>query len=112
MPLTWLDLDLWGSLIRHGNASENYDRGDGSYYDDGFYDADTITFYGPSRFLTQKTLEIVFQTGINAYFNFPLSWGELTFGLGYTFQYVWNKDLNAGSNELNNFLHLSFGVKF
>ncbi|HUV07769.1 MAG TPA: hypothetical protein VMX75_08580, partial [Spirochaetia bacterium] len=34
MPLTWLDLDLWGSLIRHGNASENYDRGDGSYYDD------------------------------------------------------------------------------
>jgi hypothetical protein len=110
-PAEWMDLDLLTRFMRHGNASEEYDRGDGTIFDDGFYDAGTVTFYGPSRFLTQSVIEIVFQTGFDLGFHFPLGWSELSIGLGYLFEYTWNRNLVSGRNGTENFLNLSVELK-
>ncbi len=102
----WWDASLLCRFARHGNASEGYtDDGDGSYYDTGFDDIGP-TFIAPARFLTQDVIEYVFQAGCNLDFSFGLEWAELTCGIGYLFEYVYNKDLIAGSEEFNHFVKL------
>jgi hypothetical protein len=111
-PAEWMDLDLWGRFIRHGNASENYAEGDGSIFDDGYTSTGEVTFYGPSRFLTQSTLEMVLQTGVDLDFRFALRWGGLSFHVGYIFEHVWNRNLESGENEVNNFMNLGLRIRF
>ena len=108
-PTEWLDMDLWGRFIRHGNASEDYPTGDGTIFDDGYTSTGEVTFFGPSRFLTQDTLEMVLQLGLNLDFRFPQ---RLWFEVGYMIEQVWNRGFNSGENELNNFLSFGVGVRF
>ena len=111
-PTDWLDLDVWGRFIRHGNASEDYSTGDGTIYDDGYTSAGDVTFYGHSRFLTQDTLEKVLQAGLDLEFRFPLKWGSLSFEMGYILEQIWNKDLVSGRNESNQFFSFGIGIRF
>jgi hypothetical protein len=101
----WFTSELKGRFARHGNASDGYTIGDGSYYDTGF-DGGGPTFIAPARFLTQDVIEHVFQLGCDLDFVFGLEWGELSCGLGYLFEYVVHKDLVPGSNEFNHFVKL------
>ncbi|HET6486773.1 MAG TPA: hypothetical protein VFH83_10160 [Spirochaetia bacterium] len=114
IPLSWLRLDLWGKLIRHGNGSDYGSGvvvGTGTVYDDGALTG-PITFLNQNSFLTQAVLEKDEQIGIEgtadlAYIGLR---GELS--LSYTLEGVQNRDLNpAAPNELNNILgiRLSFG---
>ncbi|MBN1797271.1 MAG: hypothetical protein JW822_01750 [Spirochaetales bacterium] len=103
----WCNTTLQARFARHGNASEDEAHGDGSYYDDGFDDdTDQPTFIAPARFLTQDVIEYVFQLGCDLDFVFGLEWGELACGIGYLFEYVYNKDLIEGSEEFNHFVKL------
>ena len=111
-PFPWFDVDIWGKFVRHGNASEDYDRGDGGYYDDGFYNGGYITFYGPSRFLTQRTIEYTLQAAVDLSLHFAFEWGSLSIEGGYIFEYRSNRDLSSGINEANNFVHLGVGISF
>jgi hypothetical protein len=99
----WCTSELKGRFARHGNASDGYTIGDGSYYDTGFESGDP-TFIAPARFLTQDVIEHVFQIGCDVDFVFGLEWGELSCGLGYLFEYVVHKDLIPGNNEFNHFV--------
>jgi hypothetical protein len=108
-PLSWWSVDVMGRFARHGNASEGFTSGDGSYFDNGFQ-AGVATFIGPARFLTQDVLEYVFQLGLELGFEFSLDWTELSLGVGYMFEYVQNKDLVEGAREFNHFVN--FRVKF
>jgi hypothetical protein len=106
-PVSFCNINLGGRFARHGNASEDYPYGDGSYYDDGFDDdSDVVTFDAPARFLTQDVLEYVLQISIRTEFIFGLGWGELSCGAGYMFEYVENKNLIAGNHEFNNFFNV------
>jgi hypothetical protein len=112
-PTEWLDMDLWARFIRHGNASEGFTNGDGTIYDDGYTSTGDATFVAePSRFLTQDTIEMVLQLGLELEFRFPQRWGSLGFEAGYILERVWNKDLVSGKNELNNFLSIGVGIRF
>jgi len=104
-PEPWYSVDLKGRFARHGNASDGYTTGDGSYYDTGYNGSDA-TFIGPARFLTQDVLEYVFQLGFQLGFEFSLDWVEMECGAGYMFEYVHNKDLIEGKKEFNHFLNL------
>ena len=110
-PLDWLDLHIWSRFSRHGNASENYDRGDGGYYDDGFYDGGYITFYGPSRFLTQRTIEYTLQVAVDFGLHFSFEWGVLHVDGGYLFEHVWNTQLQSGVNDINHHVHLGVRLR-
>jgi hypothetical protein len=112
-PASWLDSNIFGRMIRHGNASEGITAGDGTIYDDGFDNAGNVTFVGvPSRFLTQSVIETTFQAGADVGCRFHFGRAELTGRLGYTFQYVWNKDLIAGYEALTHFVSVSIGFRY
>ncbi len=112
-PTEWLNMDLWARFIRHGNASEGFTNGDGTIYDDGYTSTGEATFVGePSRFLTQDTIEMVLQLGLELDFRFPQRWGSLGFGAAYILEQVWNRDLISGKNELNNFFSISARIRF
>ncbi|MBN1411801.1 MAG: hypothetical protein JW969_13215 [Spirochaetales bacterium] len=112
-PAAWLNIALSGRFIRHGNASEGFTSFDGSIYDDGFLDENTPTFVGaPSRFLTQSLLEYTLQTGIDTGFNLDFDWGSLTLDLGYLFEYVWNRDLVPGNDQMFSYFQVSAGYKW
>ncbi|MBN1695964.1 MAG: hypothetical protein JW881_00500, partial [Spirochaetales bacterium] len=111
-PLPWLDCSFSTRLIRHGNASEGLPQGTGTIYDDGYLEDGTVTFYGPSRFLTQDVIEYVFQAATDLSATFPLSWGTLTAGAGYTFEYVWNRELIEHDNCIKHSIFLETRVGF
>ena len=117
LPLPWLNVDLFGRIVRHGNASEGISTGDGTIYDYGFIcdgsGGYTPTFVGvPSRFLTQTVIETTVQAGVNVACDFRFDWGKLTGRLGYTFEYVWNRDLVAGADGPRHFLGISAGYRY
>ncbi|MBN2440004.1 MAG: hypothetical protein JXJ04_01620 [Spirochaetales bacterium] len=109
-PLSWLEIDLWTKFTRHGNASEGFEEdgvtSDGTVFDDGFQSDGTITFYGPSRFLTQDIIEHVLQLGciVDCYIDIPYVTTYVS--VGYTYQYIWNKNLEKDVNEQKHFLEL------
>jgi len=112
-PTTWLDSTLFGRVIRHGNASEGVTDGDGTIYDDGFDDSGNATFVGvASRFLTQDVIETTVQAGADTGCRFRFGRGELTARLGYTFQYVWNRDLTAGDDGMTNYISASVAFRY
>jgi hypothetical protein len=115
-PWAFLNIGLSGRFIRHGNASDgipNMTAADGSIYDDGFDASQVATFVGaPSRFLTQSLLEYTLQAGIDTETILPFDWGTLLLDVGYLFEYVWNRDLVAGRDEMYSYLHLKVGYRF
>jgi hypothetical protein len=117
-PVTYLDLNLFGRLTLHGNASKSIPGGgDGTIFDDGYVGGQATFAPGYplpagqvyTRFLTQSVLEKSLQAGIDAKLNLDTPVGHVQVDLGYTFQYVLNVDLTA-ANALKNFL--SLGVTY
>jgi hypothetical protein len=102
--LPFLDLTLFGRLVRHGNASEGIPGGgDGTIYDTGYVGGHaTFTPEGGftlpagmlwTRFLTQAVIERTFQAGFDARVFLETPVGCIGAVLSYTFEYAWNAGL-------------------
>jgi hypothetical protein len=112
-PVTYLDLNVFGRVTLHGNASYGISGGDGTIFDSGYVGGHATYAPGYSsspgfvytRFLTQSVLEKSLQAGIDAKLNLDTPVGHVQVDLGYTLQYVLNVDLTM-SNALNNYLSL------
>lgn len=123
-PLWWLDIEVMGSLQRHGNASEGYlDQylSDGGYADNGregtffVYDADDdnpnpddlgwtrgdLTYNHRFGFLTQDHIETTYQAGISADAIMPVGRSFIRLSGGYTFEYVETPLLYVWSETAN-----------
>jgi hypothetical protein len=116
MPLSWLDFEVWIKKIRHGNGSDygaGSVDGDGSIFDDGYLTNGTPTFLGPSSFLTQETLEEVFQVGLTLRFRGTGKSFSPTAAAGYTFEYLRHRDLNPSAPlELNHIFNINVGFSY
>ncbi len=106
-PVDWVDLNLFGRFIVHGNATlgpnSDFSPNDGTVWDTGATEG-----YRTLRFLTQSVLEKVLQTGFDAaaYLETPV--GEVKLSLSYTFEWVMDGNADtgpvAGNNAINNYL--------
>lgn len=105
-------LDLLTSLVRHGNASQGVTDGEGTIFDDGYDDDGNATFQHETRFLSQNVLEYTLQFGIQSAFAYPLKKIKFEWGLGYTLEAVFNKDLVRDENEINNLINFNFGISY
>jgi hypothetical protein len=105
-------INAFTSLVRHGNASDGITDGDGTIFDDGYDDEGNATFQDETRFLSQDILEYTFQFGFDSLFEYPLKKINFKWGLGYTFEAVFNKDLVEDQNEIRNLLKVSFGISY
>jgi hypothetical protein len=104
-------IDLFTSLVRHGNASDGITDGDGTIFDDGYSD-EGATFQDETRFLSQDVLEYTFQFGFNSLFEYPVRKLTLNWGFGYTFEAVFNENLVEDQNNTNNLINISFGISY
>jgi hypothetical protein len=112
-PTSWLQGELWLRISRHGNGSDHGSgsvAGDGSIWDDGYASDRTVTFYGPSTFLTQKVLEESFQAGVSAEVDLVLAPFTTSLRGEYTFEIVRNKGLVEGPDSVNHYLKLTLRV--
>jgi hypothetical protein len=112
--LSWLYGELHFRMSRHGNGSDHGSgtvSWDGSIWDDGFAVGTGATFFGPSTFLTQSTLEWIFQAGAAVETDLSLPPVKLSARGEYTFEYVLNKELVPGADTLNNYLKLTLRVR-
>ena len=108
-PLAWLDLELTGRVIRHGNASDP-DAGDGSIWDDGYDAKGRATFVGPSPFLA-GVLEHVYQWELAVTGRLPvLSFLEAEVRLSYRVERIDNLNLKSGARVARQLLGLQFAV--
>ncbi len=108
-PLEALDIDLVGSFIRHGNVNENLDDLSiirqyitGSYVTDGSIANSSSSSAGHANwystpFLTQDTIQYVFQLGFDATCRLPFlkSGGYMVFKLSYRFEVNINGDVGT-----------------
>ena len=129
--LSFVDVELRGALIRHGNASAGIIPGrDGSIFDDGFLDG-TPTFQPPfvdptgqpaTRFLTQAVIEQTVQLGASVQWTLDAAhaadqgwdrgWGGLTASLGYTWQWQDNAGLVPGASLQQHFFDASLRYRY
>lgn len=108
-PLECVDVDIVGSLIRHANVNEDmewkfikeYVTNPG-YITDGTIANSSATDTGHARFydtpfLTQDTIQYVWQAGFDATCRLPLlkSGGYMTFKFSYRFEANLNKNVNT-----------------
>ncbi|MFW5643553.1 MAG: hypothetical protein ACOCYQ_05950 [Alkalispirochaeta sp.] len=125
-PVPRLGVNFVGRFIRHANASEGVLDGygnDGSIYDDGrkydfvepdddstiaYYDQGGASYQNELRFLTQDTIEMTWQGGMDAEFLIPFDTGMLALQGDYLFEYirdpieyVWDADTLTGSTVAN-----------
>ena len=110
-PLEDLDFDLVGTLIRHGNVNESinqkwvreYLSQVNTYYTDGSMLNDVYTvnagraYQNSTPFLTQDTLQYIWQTGFDVLCRLPIlrTYGQVVFKLGYRFEC----NINSGINK-------------
>jgi len=114
VPLSSVSIDAVSRLIRHGNASEGIYDGDGTWYDNGWvsgaptYQEPFITGTSPEyfRFLTQDTIETVFQAGATVSYAGALGRTNLSVAFRYLFEAKWNDGLVPGSNNLYHYMGL------
>jgi hypothetical protein len=109
-PFSWLFAETWFRASRHGNGSDQGSgsvAGDGSIWDDGYAPSGAVTFRGPSTFLTQSILESLLQAGAAAEIALPFGGFTAWLRAEYVFEIVWNKELVAGMNPMNNYLKLT-----
>ncbi|MGO9308851.1 MAG: hypothetical protein ACLQDL_07505, partial [Spirochaetia bacterium] len=106
-PDDTLDLNPFARMILHGNAGAYY-GGTGTIFDYG-YGISPEPYY-TFHFLDQAVLEKTFQAGFDttAYLDTPI--GKLQLSLSYTFEYILNAGLSAGTTAVNNYLGV--GVKY
>lgn len=113
-PMEWLDLELTGRLIRHGNASaqrsDSEPNDDGSIWDDGYTEDGDATFVGPTPFLI-GLLEYVYQIEIAA--TGRLSIGdlmEMKARVSYRAERIDNLDLIVDQTVINHFFEMYFQI--
>jgi hypothetical protein len=112
-PFRLFDSELKLRYVRHGNASEDYPPGNGTIYDDGYYSGETPSFLGASRFLTQRVIEHTLQISLDVSATFRLfDTIKLDAGIGYMFEYVWNKNIESGNNRVENIISLSVATMY
>jgi hypothetical protein len=113
-PASFLSVNFFSRFTRHGNASEGVPllTGNGDYWDDGRLPDGTVTFYGPMRFLTQSVLEMILQIGIKAEIQIRLGFALLDLGIGYIFEYGWNRNLVAYNDGPKNYINMKVGIEF
>ncbi len=106
-PGSSLDLSPFTRMILHGNAGASY-GGTGTIFDYA-YGISPEPYY-TFHFLDQAVIEKTFQAGFDstAYLDTPV--GKLALSLSYTFEYILNAGLSAGTNAVNNYLGV--GVKY
>ena len=115
-PVSWVDLNVFGRFIIHGNASDGIPGltpGDGSINDSGVTGTGTTYLppytlppgYSYLRFLTQSMLEKTIQTGFTTKAYLDTSIGSIELSLSYTFEYILNAGLGSGT-ALNNYVSL------
>ena len=110
--LPHVNIDVMTSLIRHGNASDGITDGNGTIFDDGYDDDENATFQNETRFLTQDIIEYTLQFGVESSFLYEFEKINLEWGIGYTLEAIFNKDLVADENEVNNLVSINFGIIF
>lgn len=113
-PAAWLDLELTGRAIRHGNASAQLpQRGpydDGSIWDDGYDRAGKTTFVGPTPFLA-GVVEHVYQLELAAGARVPvLAPVELRARVSYALERIDNRDLKEGESATNHLVGVGVTV--
>jgi hypothetical protein len=95
-----------------GYGTGNYPA-DGTIYDDGFDETGTSIFVGyPSRFLAQSLIEYTIQAGCDMEAELGFDWGTLNLSLGYLFEYIWNRNLEPGRDEMWSYFHVQAGYKY
>lgn len=115
-----LNTDLEFYYIRHGNATPEDQEGlteifetDGSINDTGFSNEGRYLYNYSNAFLTQDVLERVLSTEISLYTDyFELGFGEIMYGVGYTYTYTMNKDLEDGKEYHESLIDIFFEYKF
>jgi hypothetical protein len=119
-PFIFIDLNVFGRLILHGNGSEGIiGGGNGTIFDSGFLGG-LATFSPPyplpagmvyTRFLSQAVMEKTFQVGfdVKAYVDTPI--GQIQALLSYTFEYALSDTLGQ-NNDMNNYVTLGAGLKY
>ena len=113
-PASWLDLELTGRAIRHGNASAQLpQRGpydDGSIWDDGYDRAGNTTFVGPTPFLA-GVVEHVYQLELAAGARVPvLAPVELRARVSYALERIDNRELKEGESATNHLVGVGVTV--
>lgn len=128
---SFVDVEVRGAVIRHGNASAGIIAGrDGSIFDDGFLDG-TATFQPPfvdptgqpaTRFLSQAVVEQTLQLGASVLWTlddaraghegWQRGFGGLTAVLGYTAQWQENAGLRRGVVRQQHFLEASLRYRY
>jgi hypothetical protein len=148
-PLRWLGIEWSGAVMRHANASEGELEqylNDGKYFDNGregefttdpddagepddlYWIRGDLTYNGPFRFLTQESIETIYQTGLAFDLRFPVRSTIWSVDLGYTFEYVagpisyeWSEsdDENGGggrtvvgSDEINHYAEVGLRIRY
>ncbi len=114
-PFRLFDAEIKARYVRHGNASEGttVEKGDGSVYDEGYDTFGNATYLGPSRFLTQSTLEHTLQVSIDLFTTFFIFDSiKIDAGIGYMFEHVWNWKLASGNDRIQNLISLSLFVMY
>ncbi len=108
-PLEDVDVDFIGTLIRHGNVNEDMDdkrireyMTSSKYITDGTIFNSSYTAVGhaynySTPFLTQETLQYIWQTGFDVLCRLPVlkTGGQIVFKMGYRFEYNINSGINS-----------------
>jgi hypothetical protein len=115
-PASFLAVDCFSRFTRHGIASAGVPglTGDVSYWDDGRDQNGNATYFvdQPLRFLTQDVLEMILQFGVKAEVQIRLGFALLDLGIGYIFEYGWNRNLTAYNDGAKNYINLKLGIEF
>ncbi|ULQ59718.1 hypothetical protein K7I13_14885 [Brucepastera parasyntrophica] len=108
-PLEKLDIDLVGTLIRHGNVNENIGykwvkeyltkdiyNTDGSIHNNDDSLDSGHAYWDSTPFLTQNTLQYIWQVGFDAVCRLPVlkTGGYMVFRAGYRFECNINANIN------------------
>ena len=114
-PLAWLDLELAGRRIRHGNASAGredpgpYD--DGSIWDDGYDAGGHATFVGTEPSLLESpVIEQIFQLEMAATARVDLHPFALRTRISYAIEHVENQDLKEDEDATHHRFGLAVSV--
>ena len=111
MPLKFFKVNMFSSLVRHGNASEGYSSGDGSIFDDGWVSS-TENIFSHLRFLTQNSINYIWQLGTDIkYLNLPIfEFLNINFKTGF----VWQVSFSTGESGIENkyFINMGFSLNF
>lgn len=117
-PVKRLRLDVSSTYARHANIAESYTTKEAreyliansiakyQYEEEGYYfstDGSVFTTGGLSRpsrnqlnFMNQEHKMHLFQLGINAQYDLPREkWGQISFIVGYMFEYIHNKGVDS-----------------